>query len=146
MNDQDLLALRQRLEARAIEYWWDVDMRGGVRAPDYYTEDAVFGTSVREYRGHAAIADFYGARQGRPARVSLHLMQNFRIEPETPHRVHCHYVLSLFAADGEPPLASRAAVMIALVHEIAVRAEDGVWLYELRKVQPMFRDDSPTRG
>jgi hypothetical protein len=146
MNKQDTLLLRQQLEARAIDYWWEVDMRDGVHAPDYYTDDAVFGTSVREYRGRAAIAAFYATRHGRPARVSLHLMQNFAIEPETQDRVRCRYFLSLFAADGEAVLPSRPPTMIARVDEIAVRQVDDAWLYALRKVQPLFRDDSPTRG
>jgi ketosteroid isomerase-like protein len=146
MINDDTLALRQQLESLAIEYWHEVDMNGGARAPGYYTDDAVFGTSAREYHGRAAIEEFYWGRPARPARVSLHLMQNFRIEVESPGKAQCHYFLSLFAADGEPVLPSQPAVMIAAVHEIVRRQPDGIWRYLSRKVRPLFRDGTSSRG
>ncbi|MES2184880.1 MAG: nuclear transport factor 2 family protein [Pseudomonadota bacterium] len=146
MLDSSTLALRQQLEALAIDYWHEVDMNGGTRAPSYYTDDAVFGTSAREYHGRAAIEQFYGGRQARPARVSLHLMQNFRITVEPEGEAHCHYYLSLFAADGEPVRPSLPATMVAAVHEIVLQEPDGVWRYRSRKVRPLFRDGSPSRG
>jgi hypothetical protein len=146
MIDSKTLALRHQLEALAIDYWHEVDMNAGARAPAYYTDDAVFGTSAREYHGRAAIEQFYWVREARPARVSIHLMQNFRIEIDQDDRVRCNYFLSLFAADGEPVLPSQPAVMIAAVDEIVLRQLDGAWRYASRKVRPLFRDGTPSRG
>jgi len=140
------LALRQQLEALAVDYWHEVDLQDGSGAPAYYTEDAVFGTSVREYRGRPAIEAFYRGRLGRSPRLSLHLMQNFRIQPETADRVHCQYLLTLYAGDGVPVLPSRPPVMISSVEETVLRQPDGRWLYQLRRVHPLFSDGSTTRG
>ncbi|WP_269758568.1 hypothetical protein [Variovorax sp. E3] len=73
-------------------------------------------------------------------------MQNFRAVPVSPDRVDCNYVMSLYAADGEGVLPSRPAIMIADVRETVVRQADGGWLYALRTLRPLFRDDTPTTG
>ncbi|UKI08297.1 hypothetical protein [Variovorax paradoxus] len=54
--------------------------------------------------------------------------------------------MSLYAADGEGVLPSRPAIMIADVRETVVRQPDGAWLYALRTLRPLFRDDTPTTG
>ncbi|WP_219218667.1 nuclear transport factor 2 family protein [Variovorax boronicumulans] len=146
MNHTDKLALRQTLEALAIDYWYEVDFNWGQEAPAYYTEDAVFTTSQKSRTGRAAIADFYSARQARGARTSLHLVQNFRAVPTAADRADCNYLMSLFAADGEGVLPSKPAIMVADVRETLVRQADGRWLCALRTLRPLFRDDTPTTG
>lgn len=146
MTSAELLALRRELEALAADYWHEVDILDGSAAPSYYTDDASFATSVREYRGRAAIEAFYSRRRDRGNRVSLHLMHNFRIEPEHDDRVHCHYAMSLFAADGQPVLPSRPAIMLCTVDEVVLRQADGAWRYQSRRVYPLFRDGTPTTG
>jgi hypothetical protein len=54
--------------------------------------------------------------------------------------------MSLFAADGEPVLPSRPAIMVAIAEEVVVRQADGRWLYESRQLRPLFRDNTPTTG
>lgn len=146
MNKSELLALRYELEALTIDFWHEVDINGGGRAAAYYVDDAVFETSVREYRGRAAIEAFYGRRRDRGERVSLHVLHNFRIEPESDTRVRCQYILSLFAADGVPILPSRPAIMLALVEEVVLKQSGGSWRYESRRIHPQFRDETPTTG
>lgn len=146
MGKHDLLALRRELEALAVAYWHVVDMTDGSTAPSYYVASASFATSVREYGGRAAIEAYYAARKSRSARVTLHLMNNFRIEVEGDGRVRCRYALSLFAADGEPVLPSRPPILVSTVEELALRQPDGCWLYQLRRVRPLFHDGSPSRG
>ncbi|MCW5223127.1 hypothetical protein D5041_05820 [Verminephrobacter aporrectodeae subsp. tuberculatae] len=142
----ETLALRHTLQALAIDYWYEVDFNWGQNAHAYYTEDAVFTTSQKSRTGRAMIADFYRARQARGARTSLHVVQNFRAQPSAPDRAQCNYLMSLFAADGAGVLASRPAIMIADVRETVVRQADGGWLYALRTLRPLFRDDTPTTG
>lgn len=141
-----LRALRYELEAFTIDFWHEVDIEGGAGAARWYLDDAVFATSVREYRGRAELEAFYGRRRDWTPRVSLHLVSNFRIVPESLGRVHCHYVLSLLAADGVPVLPSRPAVMVSNVEERLVRQQDGTWRYALRRVHPLFGDGTRTRG
>jgi ketosteroid isomerase-like protein len=146
MDRKELLALRHELEALAVDFWHEVDANDGRDAARFYVEDALFETSIREYRGRAAIHAFYNRRQQRGARLSLHVVQNFRIERQDADRVHCEYVMSLYAADGEPVLPSRPAIMIAIADEVVRRQADGSWLYESRRLRPLFRDDTPTTG
>ena len=146
MKKSELLSLRYELESLTIDFWHEVDIKGGGAAAAYYTDDAVFESSVREYRGRAAIVAFYERRRDRGARVSLHVVNNFRIERDSDTRVRCQYILSLFAADGRPVLPSKPAIMLALVEEVVVQQADGTWLYESRRVSPQFRDDTPTTG
>ncbi|MDO9405087.1 MAG: nuclear transport factor 2 family protein [Polaromonas sp.] len=146
MNKSELLSLRYELESMTIDFWHEVDIKGGSDAPAFYTDDAVFQSSVREYRGRTAIQDFYSRRRERGHRVSLHLVNNFRIEVDSDTQVRGQYVLSLFAADGQPVLPSRPAIMLALVEELFVKQADGSWLYASRRVHPQFRDNTPTTG
>jgi len=147
MDPHERLLLRQQLEYLAIDFWHEVDRNDGRDAARYYIEDAIFATSIREYRGRQAIHDFYTRREQRGPRLSLHLVQNFRIDAiEGPDRVRCSYVMSLFAADGEPVLPSKPAIMVAVAEEVVVQQGDGAWLYELRRLRPLFRDDTPTTG
>ncbi|ABM58798.1 conserved hypothetical protein [Verminephrobacter eiseniae EF01-2] len=146
MTQDELLALRHRLEALAIDYWHEVDFNWGQNAHAYYTEDALFTTSQKSRTGRAVIAEFYRARQARGARTSLHVVQNFRVQPSAPDCAQCNYVMSLFAADGAGVLPSKPAIMIADVRETVVRQADGAWLYALRTLRPLFRDDTSTTG
>ena len=146
MEKSDLLALRYELESLSIDFWHEVDINGGGHAASYYVDDAVFESSVREYRGRAEIEAFYGRRHAPGTRISLHVINNFRIEPESDSRVRCQYILSLFAADGTPVLPSRPAVMLSLVEEVVLKQSDGSWRYASRRVHPQFRDETATKG
>ncbi|MFZ9138372.1 MAG: hypothetical protein ACO24Y_03100 [Hylemonella sp.] len=145
MNSEHL-ELRSRLEALAIDYWHDVDSNGGVGAAKFYVDDGIYATTIREYRGHDAIEDFYLRRRDRGARVSLHLVNNFRLANVNAERVHCQYILSLLAADGQPVLPSQPAILVAVVDEVLVKQIDGAWLYESRRITPLFRGETPTTG
>jgi len=36
--------------------------------------------------------------------------------------------------------------MVAIVDEVVVKKADGSWLYEFRRITPLFRDETPTTG
>lgn len=145
--DEATLRARQELEALAVEYWHEVDVNGGRAALAFYTEDAVFTTSLKSRRGRDEIHAFYTARTARGPRLSLHVVQNFRVVLDSPLVARCDYVMSLYAADGEPVLPSRPAIMIARAIERVVRErEDAPWRYAERTLVPLFRDDTPTTG
>jgi len=146
MKKSDLLALRYELESLSIDFWYEVDINGARQAASYYVDDAVFESSVREYRGRAEIEAFYSRRHAPSTRISLHVINNFRIELDSDSRVRCQYILSLFAADGTPVLPSRPPVMLALVEEVVLKQSDGSWRYASRRVHPQFRDETATKG
>ncbi|MFC5499277.1 nuclear transport factor 2 family protein [Caenimonas terrae] len=143
---QELLALRYELEAFTIDFWHEVDIQGGGRAAACYLDDGVFATSVREYRGRAELDAFYARRRHWEPRVSIHVVSNFRIDAVDAGAARCGYILGLFAADGEPVLPSGPPVMLGTVEEVLVRQQDGSWRYASRRVLPLFRDGTPTRG
>lgn len=144
--EKQLLNLRMELESLVIDYWHEVDVNGGRAAPGYYTDDALFETSVRQYRGMAEIQAFYQRRQSRGPRVSIHVVNNFRVRPQGDSRVQCSYVLSLFAADGAPVLPSRPAILFGFADEVMVQQHDERWLCESRRIRALFRDETPTTG
>ena len=141
----ETLLLRQQLEALVVDYWYDVDMNWGRNAHLFYTEDAVFETSVKRRQGRQAIREFYQSRENRGARVALHLVHNFRIEVKNDDEAAINYVLALHAADGEPVLPSKPAIMLADAREVAVRDGD-TWRFAARALRALFRDDTPTTG
>ncbi|WP_253272223.1 nuclear transport factor 2 family protein [Advenella kashmirensis] len=140
------LSIRQEFEALAIDYWHEVDSNWGENAHEFYTEDATFTTSMKTRRGQMQIQEFYRSRRQRGARVSLHIVQNFRAEAISDNRARCNYIMSLYAADGEPVLPSRPPIMIAAVTEILVRQPDQSWRYSERTLTALFRDETPTTG
>lgn len=146
MDKQHLLNLRMELESLVIDYWHEVDVNGGQSAPGYYTADALFETSVRQYRGIAEIEAFYQRRQSRGPRVSIHVVNNFRVQPQSDTRVACSYVISLFAADGAPVLPSRPAILFGFADEVMVQQADARWLCASRRIRALFRDETPTTG
>ncbi|GAA5236714.1 hypothetical protein FOZ76_13070 [Verticiella sediminum] len=141
----DRLVLSQELQALVLEYWYEVDMHHGRQAHLFYTEDAVFETSLKRRQGRDAIREFYAGREQRGPRVSLHLVHNFRTVPQADGTAAINYVLALHAADGAPVLPSRPAIMLADARETAVRTADG-WRFSSRTLRPLFRDDTPTTG
>ena len=49
MDTAERLLVRQEIEARAIDYWHEVDINDGARAHDYFTVDGVFTSSVKTH-------------------------------------------------------------------------------------------------
>jgi hypothetical protein len=129
-----------------MRHWNDVDRNWGRTAHLDYTEDGTYTTSLRTRTGRQAIEEFYSGRQDRGARVARHLVSNLHVTVNSPASASAIWVLSLFAADGEPILPSKPAIMIADVADDIVRESDGKWRYRSRTITPLFRDDTPTTG
>lgn len=146
MELAERLVIRQEIEARAVDYWYEVDMNDGAKAHEYFTEDGVFTSSVKTHRGRAAIQAFYTSRKARGPRVSRHVMSNFRVAVQDRDHASAQWVLSLYAADGEAVLPSKPPIMLADVSEELVRERDGAWRYRSRIIKAAFRDETPTTG
>ena len=109
------------------------------------TTNASAGPTDRR-SSRAAIKAFYDSRENRGERVARHLINNHKITIHDRNHVSAVWVLSLFAADGEPVLPSRPAIMMADVHDEIVRVGEGRWLYKSRTIKALFRDETPTTG
>jgi uncharacterized protein (TIGR02246 family) len=146
VDTAERLLVRHEIEARAIDYWHEVDINDGARAHEYFTADGVFTSSVKAHSGRDAIKAFYAQRKARGPRTSRHVISNFRVVVADPDHASTQWVLSLYAANGAPILPSKAPIMLADVNEELVREADGVWRYKLRTIKAVFRDDTPTTG
>jgi hypothetical protein len=146
VDTAERLLVRQEIEARAIDYWYEVDIHDGAKAHEYFTADGVFTSSVKTHRGRDAIRAFYAVRKARGPRVSRHVISNFRVVVADRDHASTQWVLSLYAADGEPILPSKPPIMLADVSEELVRERDGVWRYKSRIIKAVFRDETPTTG
>jgi hypothetical protein len=129
-----------------MRHWHDVDRNWGRTAHRDYTEDGSYTTSLRTRTGRDAIRQFYAERENRGARVARHLVNNLRVIVHSPTSANAIWVLTLYAADGEPILPSKPAIMIADVVDELVRESDGKWRYRSRTITALFRDDTPTTG
>jgi len=131
------LRLWQYFSVLESEYWNDVDTNGGRRAHEFFTPEGSYSIGQRAFRGRDEIRNFYGWRTGRGARVSRHLVTNFRLSEVTAETASFACIMSLYAEDGEPVLESKPPIMIADVSNDYVRAEVG-WLLSSKILRPLF--------
>lgn len=140
-------AIRLRLEQLETAYWHDVDHNWGAGGHAFYAEGGVFdmGLGSKPHVGRAAIANFYSWRKSRGVRTARHVMTNFHVTVKSPREATLVCIMSLFAADGEPILPSRPAIMIADVISEYTLGEDGAWQVRSRTLKPVFMGgEAPT--
>ena len=143
-NERHLIV--QEISDLLARHWHDVDRNWGRNAHNDYTVDGSYTTSLRTRTGLDAIKEFYTGRHDRGARVARHLFSNLHVTVNDANSATAVWVLTLHAADGEPILLSRPAIMIADVVDHLVRDSNGTWKYRSRTITPLFRDDTPTTG
>ena len=122
-----------------IDYWYEVDLNGGAGVAQRYVEDGIFHAGPgKPLVGRAAIEQFYTWRQDRGARISRHVITNFRAEfaDETHATTYC--VMMLHAADGKPVLPSAPPIILADLIDRCVKCDDGEWRYIERTFVPLF--------
>ncbi len=143
-NERHLIV--QEISDLLARHWHDVDRNWGRNAHNDYTADGSYTTSLRTRSGQDAIKEFYTGRHDRGARVARHLISNLHVAVNDASSATAVWVLTLHAADGDPILPSKPAIMIADVVDHLVRDSDGTWKYRSRTITPLFRDDTPTTG
>jgi hypothetical protein len=72
----------------------------------------------------------------RGKRSARHIFSNLRLLNLATDRRAGTLILTLYAADGEPPYGT-LPLMVADYDDVYVRRH-GVWLYESRKITPVF--------
>jgi hypothetical protein len=136
----DHFLLTEEVRQLIVDYWDEVDARGGAQAHEFYVEDAVF----QKMRNKAEIKAFYDWRRSRGERASFHLVNNLRVSEEAGDRIVANYVMTLFAADGTPPLDVRAPASISAATETFVRLPSGELKIVSKVLKLTFRGDEPT--
>jgi len=143
----ETLAVQLEISRLLAEFWHDVDNNWGASAHQYFTTDAVFTTSIgRTRQGLEAIREFYDSRQARGPRVARHLVSNLRVERRSTDEAIAHWILVLYANDGEPVLPSEPPIMVADVVDECRRQPDGSWKFASRTITALFKGERPTTG
>jgi hypothetical protein len=130
---------------KVVAYWHDVDFNWGRNAGAYYTEDAIFESSMGDadsYVGRKQIEAFYAFRVARGPRVNVHSVTNFHCEFKSDTEVLTSWLCFIHAHDGEAPQVAAAPINISLVKDVTV-LETGEWLVKRRTWHPLFRGGVP---
>jgi hypothetical protein len=138
------LLVLQQLTSLEVDYWYDVDHNWGSSAHTYYVAEAAeFTIADKTMRGTEAISQFYNWRRGRGERTARHVVTNFRLASSQAALASFDCILSLFAADGRPPLPSEPPIMIADIRADCERGEDGLWRFRSHVLIPVFTGSTP---
>ena len=139
----DLFRIRQEVQDRLIDYWWDVDSNDARDALGFYTGDCLYQMCEHRMQGHAAIRRYYDYRASRGARVVRHVLTNLRARVEAAGRASVIGILTVHAADGLPVLPTAPPILVADNEAMFVREADGVWRMAENRITPLFRGGVP---
>lgn len=139
----DVAVVRAEIEALNVEFWYRVDHQNGEGVADLFCDDGVYSVPGGRNAGRAAIAESYVLRAARGPRVSRHVHSNLRLTVESPTRASAVSQLTLWARDGEVPLALTLPVSVADVFDVYIRHDDGNWLIQHRHINTIFHGEEP---
>jgi hypothetical protein len=125
------------------DYWYEVDMNGGLGVSARYTENGIFEGGGDPLVGREAIEAFYAWRVGRGVRTSRHVITNFRAEFHDDRTATTYCVMMLYAADGPPILPSTPPIIITDLIDQCVKEDDGEWRYKKRSFVALFQGGAP---
>jgi len=128
----------QVLYMNMVDYWYEVDLKGGAGVAQMYLEEGIFNGGGKPLVGRAAIEQFYTWRTNRGARTSRHVITNFRADFADETHATTYSVMLLYAADGAPILPSAPPIMITDLIDRCVKCDDGRWRYAERTFVPLF--------
>jgi hypothetical protein len=138
------LELTQELHALVVDYWHDVELNWGRKAPEYYTQDGEFVGPATTYKGREKIRAFYKSREDRGPRTVVHSVINFQALPEGEDKATCHWLLIFYAADGKPVLPARPPIQIAYATDRMILDPADGWLLTSRRFEVWFEGGTPT--
>ncbi len=134
----------QILLMNMVDYWYEVDLKGGLGVSERYVEDGIFEGGNEPLVGREAIEAFYRWRLGRGSRTSRHVVTNFRAEFHDERKATTHCVMLLWAADGVPVHPSTPPIMITDLIDECVKGDDGEWRYKRRTFVPLWQGEIAT--
>lgn len=130
--------IRQAVQDRLIDYWWDVDRNAARGALDFYTDDCLYLMCDHRMEGHAAIRSYYDFRASRGDRLVRHVVTNLRAQVPAPDRATLDGILCVYAADGVPVLPSAPPIMVADIACEFVLDGQGTWRFRLHQIVALF--------
>jgi len=143
MTRDEELRIRQEVQERLVEYWWDVDRDDAARAPAFYTDDCVYLMCGHRMEGPAAVKGYYDFRAARGPRLVRHVATNLLVRVVSPDVARLDGILSVYAADGVPVLPSTPPIMVADTRCEFVRGGDGQWRFRLHEITALFTGGVP---
>ena len=139
MYDSDDPALWYALHRVMVDYWADVDQNGGSRAHEFYLPDALYAVGNNRFEGAEKIRAFYARRRQFGNTTTRHLLGNLRVLPQDAGDARVLGVMSLYRADGRPPvLTARPPSMIADFEAQCVLVDDRQWRFRSHLLRPIF--------
>lgn len=130
--------IRTAIEELIVDFAWRIDHQQGHGVEELFHEDGEYVLFGHPVQGRAAIESLYAHRRARGVRTSRHLFSNLHITATDDDTVHAVSVLTLHAADGEPPLPMRA-LMVADYDDVIKRGRDGRWRFARRATTAVFQ-------
>lgn len=139
MLDTDDLALWYALNRLITNYWADVDDNGGSQAHEFYVPEALYSVGANRFEGAGKIRAFYARRWQHGMISTRHLVGNIRVFREDERQARAVGVMSLYRADGPPPIERmRPPAMIADFEARCVLGDDRLWRFQSHVIRPIF--------
>lgn len=123
-----------------VEFAWRIDHDAGHGVEELFTPDGKYVLFGHPIEGRDAIKAMYEHRRSRGARTSRHVFDNVHIAADgnDDSTLHVTSVLTLHAADGEPPLPL-APLLVADYADTVRRGDDGRWRFAVRDTTLLFQ-------
>jgi hypothetical protein len=139
MPDTDDVALWYALNRLITNYWAEVDNNGGSVAHEFYLPEGFYAVGVNQFEGRENIRAFYDRRRQRGNTTTRHLIDNLRAFSSGAGRASMLGIMSLYRADGRPPIEDvRPLAMIADFEARCVLGDDQLWRFESHVLRPIF--------
>ena len=139
MIDTNDSALWFALNRLMTDYWADVDHNGGNRAHEFYLPDALYAVGNNRFEGVDKIRAFYDRRRQSGSTTTRHLVGNLRIFPDSEGYARAVGIMSLYRADGRPPIRGvRPPAMISDFEAQCVLGDDRLWRLQSHILRPIF--------
>jgi SnoaL-like protein len=140
MLDSDDAALWYAINRLITNYWADVDDEGGNRAHEFYAPGALYTVGGNRFEGAEKIRAFYARRRQHGTITTRHLVSNIRVFREDDRQARAIGVMSLYRADGPPPIERmRPPAMIAdFEARCVLGGDDRLWRFQSHVIRPIF--------
>ena len=139
MADKDDLALWYALNRLLNDYWAEVDQNGGNLAHEFYLRNALYAVGNNRFEGTDKIRAFYARRRQFGNSSTRHLIDNLRVYREDPEHARAVGIMSLYRADGRPPiLGVKPPSMIADFEAQFALGDNAIWRFRSHLLRPIF--------
>jgi SnoaL-like domain len=139
MPDSDDLKLWHAINRLMTNYWADVDHNGGSQAHEFYLPDALYAVGNNRFEGAEKIRAFYDRRRQQGSTTTRHLIGNLRVFPDAAQHARAVGIMSLYRADGRPPIRGvRPPAMISDFEVQCMLADDRIWRFQSHVLRPIF--------